>query len=154
MIVNSLINKLKKRKLKNLIIKPVFLKDSFYLNLIHFLENQTYLNVKKIKLILKNNFLLNMPIGYVMIDGFQNIVGFLGTIFSNRTVNESEFLQCCLHTWIVDKKYRLYSHYLLLQILEEYKDLNIFTFNPIYKLERLYLKFNFSNKIFIKKFFI
>lgn len=154
MIVNSLINKLKKRKLKNLIIKPVFLKDSFYLNLIHFLENQTYLNVKKIKLILKNNFLLNMPIGYVMIDGFQNIVGFLGTIFSNRTVNESEFLQCCLHTWIVDKKYRLYSHNLLLQILEEYKDLNIFTFNPIYKLERLYLKFNFSNKIFYKEIFL
>ena len=154
MIVNSLINKLKKRKLKNLIIKPIFLKDSYYQNLIHFLDNQTYLNVRKIKLILKNNFLLNMPIGYIMIDSFQNIVGFLGTIFSIRMVNKSEFLQCYLHTWIVDKKYRLNSHNLLLQILEDYKDLNIFTFNPVYKLAGLYQKFNFSHQIFYKEIFL
>jgi hypothetical protein len=49
--------------------------------------------------------LKQFPYGYVMLDN-GNIVGFLGTIFSERTLGGERAIHCNLSAWIVDEDYR------------------------------------------------
>jgi hypothetical protein len=46
------------------------------------------------------------PYGYALIDGQRQIQGFLGTIYTPRTINGKSFLSCNLSCWIVDENYR------------------------------------------------
>ena len=57
----------------------------------------------------------------------KNIVGFLGTIFSERIVNDKRLLFCNLSTWVVLKEFRQYSLLLLFKVLKK-KDIIITAF--------------------------
>lgn len=46
------------------------------------------------------------PYGYALVDGQRQIQGFLGTIYTRRTINGKSFLSCNLSCWIVDESYR------------------------------------------------
>ena len=54
--------------------------------------------------------------GYVLLNN-KTVVGFLGAIFSKRSLNGSTFKFCNLSTWIVEENYRQYSILLLLPIV-------------------------------------
>ena len=86
---------------------PVFFNTSLATRATKYLKTQTYLDYTTIEIFLKNNFNNEFPFGYVVINQTDEIVGFLGTMFSNRTENETKYLYCNLHTWIIDKNYRL-----------------------------------------------
>ena len=87
---NNLLAKLEKKSNFKLKVKPVFYNnnDKFVLN--SFLRDQKYLNSNEIFEILKINFLSNQPVGYALFKNEKNIVGFLGTIFSNRPIGEKK----------------------------------------------------------------
>ena len=50
--------------------------------------------------------LKQFPYGYIMLEN-DTIVGFLGTIFSERTLGGQKAVHCNLSAWIVDEDYRL-----------------------------------------------
>ena len=50
----------------------------------------------------------------------------IGTIFSKRKIENSNWHHCYLHSWIVDKDYRTQSFRLIIPIL---KKKNIFNFH-------------------------
>ena len=52
-------------------------------------------------------------------DKKKNILGFLGTIFSKRYYKKDFSDHCYLHSWIVEKKFRLQSFRLILPLLEK-----------------------------------
>jgi hypothetical protein len=55
--------------------------------------------------------------GYVMYDG-KNAVGFLGLLFSERTLNNNLIKFCNVTSWVVKKKYRRQSLHLFYPVLE------------------------------------
>jgi hypothetical protein len=55
--------------------------------------------------------------GYVLINN-EKAVGFLGTIFSHRLINNRPHKFCNLSTWVVSKEYRMYSIQLLFKVLK------------------------------------
>ena len=155
--------------MNNLKPEPVFFNTSLDIKITEYLKKQTYLNYTKFEIFLKNNFNNKFPFGYVVINQFNNIVGFLGTMFSNRTESETKYLYCNLHTWIIDKDYRLifFSHSdIILGPIFEYSC--AFFAKPVKPLIRLFLKkfdmkklemkyrviflLNFSNFLKIKKY--
>ena len=74
----------------NLKSEPVFFNTSLGLKAIEYLKTQTYLKYTAIENFMKNNFSDKFPFGYVVINQFDEIVGFLGTMFSNRTEGETK----------------------------------------------------------------
>jgi len=108
--------------LNNLKSEPVFFNTSLAVKATEYLKKQAYLDYKTIETFLKNNFNPKYPFGYVVINQFDEIVGFLGTMFSNREESGTKYLYCNLHTWIIDKAYRLtffsYSNTILSPIFE------------------------------------
>lgn len=67
-------------------------------------------------------------VGYVLVDKGK-IVGFIGTIFSKRFINDNQFVFCNLTSWIVKKAYRNKSLHLLFPILR-LKDCTLTNFSP------------------------
>ena len=120
--------------------------------LIKFLEKQNFLEIKKIQSILKINFIDDSPIGYALLKNNSEVVGFLGTIFSKRRIQNQLFDHCYLHTWIVSKNYRMQSFRLIKPVLE--KKVFISTFSPIKSLEGLYKKLYFEEKNYFTKFIV
>ena len=59
----------------------------------------------------------NDILGYVLTNN-GSIIGFLGTIFSNRMINNKLYTFCNLTTWVVNRKYREHSIQLLFKALE------------------------------------
>ena len=55
--------------------------------------------------------------GYVMYDG-DKAVGFLGLLFSQRTLQKKESKFCNVSSWVVNKEYRRQSLHLLLPVLK------------------------------------
>jgi hypothetical protein len=55
--------------------------------------------------------------GYVMYDG-KNAVGYLGLLFSERTLNNNLIKFCNVTSWVVKKKYRRQSLHLFYPVLE------------------------------------
>ena len=140
---NNFIANLKKRASKSLKVEPVFLNNKLENETITYLQKQSYLDFTKLENILKNNFIKEFPFGYVLMTHFGEIVGFLGTMFSDRNEKESKNIYCNLHTWIVNKSYRLNSYLLLLPLIEEMYVVT--TLTPIETLIGLYQKFGFQN---------
>ena len=66
--------------------------------------------------------------GYVLMDG-QQLVGVIGTIFSERIVGESSHRVCNLHSWFVKPEYRGRSLLLLRPVLRM-KDVTLTDFTP------------------------
>ncbi len=146
---NNLIKKLEKRVDNKIKLKPIFKGEDDEILLKKFLNKQNYLKPKNIFSIIEINFLKNSPIGYALYKSESEIVGFLGTIFSERKVQHSLCNHCYLHSWIVDENYRKQSFRLIIPILE--KKLFISTFSPIKSLEGLYEKLGFNVKNFSSK---
>ena len=139
---NNFITNLKKRASKSLKVEPVFLNSKLENEAIAYLQKQSYLDFAKLENILKNNFIKEFPFGYVLMTHFDEIVGFLGTMFSDRNEEEGQNIYCNLHTWIVNKSYRLNSYLLLLPLMEERYVVTAFT--PIKTLIGLLQKFSFQ----------
>jgi len=139
---STFIDNLKERKSEKFKVEPVFHDGKFELETLNYLKKQKYLDFLKIKIYLKIKFVDNLPFGYILKNELDQVVGFLGTIFCNRTYNGNILTFCNLHTWIVEKSYRLNSYLLLLQLME--KKCAITTFTPIKTLVGLYKKFGFK----------
>ena len=58
-----------------------------YLKAIDYLKKQNFLKFPQVEKILRNNFLSEYPLGYIIKDKKNEIVGFMGTIFSRRNLS-------------------------------------------------------------------
>ena len=135
------IEKIKNRAPKKYNVDEVFFNSKLETQTIEYLKNQNYLAYEGISKILMIKFDETYPFGYVL-KCENEIVGFLGTIFSQRKINSKNYIYCNLHTWIVNKSHRLNSYLLLLPIVE--KNCLIMTFTPVKSLIGLYQKFGFE----------
>jgi hypothetical protein len=143
------LDSLTRKKDKNFKVEPIFDGDKNKILLDNFLKKQNFLNTNDVLSIIKINFLKKQPIGYILIENDKNIVGFLGTIYSKRTINEILVEHCYLHSWVVLKKFRLQAFKLILPILK--KNIFISTYSPVKSLEGLYRKFDFDESHFYSK---
>lgn len=144
---DSFIQKLNQRASLNLSFKEVILNDEYYTETINYLKKQKFLDFNEIFKIIKINSGSNLPIGNILI--YKNsIVGFMGTLYSKKT-NNVQILTCNIHSWIVDKRFRLNSFYLLSSILS--KDVIFTAFTPVKSLIGLLNKFNFIKKTYYYK---
>ena len=96
---------------KNYKVAPIYLKSKLENQSINYLKKQNYLDFKKIAQILKLNFNKKYPLGFVL-KNKKNIVGFVGTLFSERKINKKNYKFCSIHTWVVNKEDRICSHML------------------------------------------
>ena len=149
-MINNILSKLEKKGDTNLKVEPIYINDKkkFYLD--NFLKNQKFLNYNEVIDILKINYDNKKPIGYILIKDEKDIVGFLGTIFSNRPIEEKLVEHCYLHSWIVSKNHRLEAFKLIIPIIK--KNIFISTYSPVKSLEGLYKKIGFEEIIFFSKF--
>ena len=138
----NFIEKTKKKALKNLKIDEAYFNTDIGTETINYLKEQKYIKFDKIKKVLKINFISDYPFGYVIRNQYGNIVGFMGTIFSTRNHNNANNILCNIHTWIVDKKYRINSFLLLTPLLE--KNITMTAFTPVKTLVGLLEKLGFE----------
>lgn len=75
----------------------------------------------------ENPFNSEGPAGYILKDN-EEVVGFLGTIFSVRIINGREVTFCNMHSWIVDEKYRR-NGLLLLNRIHKFKNFILTNFS-------------------------
>ena len=135
------IQKIEERASKNLKIHEVYLGTELELETIEYLKKQKYIEFSKIEIILKNNFIPIYPFGYILKNKKNDIVGFMGTIFSIRVFGNKEKVFCNIHTWIVDEAYRINSFLLLTTLVKNKFILTAFT--PVKTLVGLLEKFGF-----------
>lgn len=146
----NLLDRLVKKGSTNLLVKPIFNNKNDKFILQNFLSSQKFLNPNDVLKILKINFNVEQPIGYILINDKKEIVGFLGTIFSSIPVEEKLVEHCYLHSWIVLKKYRIEAFNLILPLIK--KNIFLSTYSPISSLEGLYKKLSFEEQHFYSKF--
>ena len=137
-----LIQNLISRQSKKIKVEPVFFKTELSLKTSKYLSEQKYLNFSKINKIIQINYNQKFPYGYVLKNQLDEMVGFLGTIFSLREQKKTNYKYCNLHTWIVNETYRVNGYSLILPLLNE--DCQITTFTPIKTLVTLYEKLGFK----------
>ena len=130
------------RQSKKIKVEPVFFKTELSLKTNKYLSEQKYLNFSKINKIIQINYNQKFPYGYVLKNQLDEMVGFLGTIFSLRAQKKINYKYCNLHTWIVNETYRVNGYSLILPLLNE--DCQITTFTPIKTLVTLYEKLGFK----------
>ena len=148
---NFKINELSDRASKSYEIKEVYKKQSFFNNVLNFIESQNLLPINNINVILNLSTDDKYPIGTVLIEkNSQKIVGFVGTFFSNRYSSSDEILFCNIHSWIVDKKHRLYSFYLISNLLN--RNINLTAFTPVVPLK--FCKLGFIKTFIEEKFYL
>jgi hypothetical protein len=145
----NFLNKLVNKNERNFKVQPIFINDINKFGLDNFLKKQIFLNTNEVLSIIKISFLKKQPIGYILIKNEKDIVGFLGTIFSKRSINEMSVDHCYLHSWVVFERYRLQAFRLILPILN--KNIFISTYSPIKSLEGLYKKLEFEEDHFYSK---
>ena len=83
---------------------------------------------------------------------FNNIVGFAGTFFSSRIFNGENQFFCNIHSWIVNPTHRLYSFFLISNLVK--KNINLTAFTPVKSLKGLLQKFGFEKTIISENFFL
>ena len=99
-------------------IKEVYIGTILQKKTISYLKNQNYIEYEGINNILQLNYNKKFPIGYV-IKLKNKVVGFVGTLFSKRKINNKNYLYCNIHTWVVDKIHRVASHLLFKALLRK-----------------------------------
>ena len=67
----------------------------------------------------------------------------MGTIFSKKIHANQEYTYCNIHSWVVDKSYRINSFFLLIPIIK--KKIILTAFTPVKSLVGLLEKFDFKN---------
>ena len=122
-------------------IDEVFFNGQLKTQTTDYLKNQDYLDYKKIKQVLKINFNKVYPIGYVL-KVENKIVGFVGTLFSERKINKKDYIYCNIHTWIVNESHRLSSHLLFFPLIKKKCIITVLT--PLKRLCSLFQKIGFS----------
>lgn len=143
------ISDLDKRASKKLSIEEVFKYGKNYDSAINFLKKQIFLPYQNIENLISFQKNEKYPIGYMMLNRNNAVVGFVGTWFSERKIKGYENIFCNIHSWIVQQEYRLYSFYLI-SLLNK-KNINLTAFTPVESLKGLLLKFGFGKKeIFYK----
>ena len=130
---------------KNLLIEEIKINSDNFNKLKEYLNNQDFLDSKRISLLFQFNQNNNYPIGFVIKNLENNIVGFMGTLFYEKLINDKKFIFCNIHSWIVNKKYRLNSFFLITPLLK--KELNLTAYTPVKSLKGLLEKFGLSKKI-------
>ena len=126
-------------------LEPVYFNTELSEKTFNYLKNQKYIEYKKIKIFIENKFCADHPYGFLIVDSNSNIYGFLGTMFSNRTNKDfKKYIFCNLHTWIVDKKYRINFFTNAKKILQPIFAYNCMFFaKPVLSLIRMFER-NFS----------
>ena len=137
------IGKLEQRAERSLKVEEVNLNSQLYIETINYLRKQKYLKFEEIIKVIKNSFLSNHPLGYIIKNHENNIVGFMGTIFSKKIHANQEYTYCNIHSWVVDKSYRINSFFLLIPIIK--KKIILTAFTPVKSLVGLLEKFDFKN---------
>jgi hypothetical protein len=103
---------------KNYSVKNIFLKDLKVNHINSYLKKQHFIKYEKIK----KNFLIQYnkkyPVGYILQNQNQT-VGFLGTLFSIRSIKNKKKLFCNIHSWLVDVNHRIASQLLFKKILNK-----------------------------------
>ncbi len=146
------IDQLNQRASKILEIKEVYLNDDFFKSVIKFIEEQDLKPINKIIKLLYLSGNEKFPVGKIMFNKKdKKIVGFMGTYFSTRIEENKRLLFCNIHSWIVVKSFRLYSYYLISDLLN--KDISLTAFTPIQPLKGLLLKLGFK-KFFVMEYLI
>ena len=136
---NKISKELIDRVSKNFKIEEVKFKSRNYQNALEYLKKQKFLEFEKIKSILETSNSAEFPVGYVMLDkDKEQIVGYMGSFFSKKKIDNQQITTCNIHTWIVDKKVRIYSFFLITPLLE--KNLNLTAFTPVESLKGLLKK--------------
>ena len=134
--------KIEQRAKRSLVVEEVNLNTQLYNEAISYLKKQKYIKFLEINKILTNNFLSNHPFGYAIKDNNNNVVGFMGTIFSKKILDNEEHVYCNIHSWIVDRAYRINSFLLLTPLLK--KKIILTAFTPVPSLVGLLEKFGFK----------
>lgn len=135
------LEKIKNRAPRKYNVSEVLFNSNLETQTIEYLKKQNYLSYEGINKILTIKFNDTYPFGYILKSN-NEIVGFLGTMFSQRKINKKNYIYCNLHTWIVNKSHRMYSYLLLLPLIE--RNCLIMTFTPVKSLIGLYQKFGFE----------
>ena len=135
---NKIFKELIDRASKNYKIEEVKFESFNYQDTLNYLKKQKFLEFKKIETILVCSSSKEFPIGYIMLNMNKEIIGFMGSFFSKKKNNNQEVTTCNIHTWIVEKKVRIYSFFLITPLLE--KNFNLTAFTPVESLKGLLKK--------------
>ena len=150
-LINFNKNKLEQRALKSYKIVEIYKKDLRSKVVFNFLKTQKFIPIENINLILKSSK-EDLPVCSIMIHlKSGETVGFVGTFFSKKTFKNKKILFCNIHSWIVDKKHRLYSFFLIQNLVK--KKINLTALTAINTLKGLLMKFGFKEKIIEEKFY-
>jgi len=122
-------------------VKEVFLKDKLYQKSLNYLKKQNHLDYNKIKILNKINFNKKFPVFNVLLHK-NVIVGFLGTIFSNKISFNRRYVNCNVHSWLVDKNHRVVATLLFEKIIE--KNCTITVLSSLPRLHKIFKKMKFQ----------
>jgi len=139
------LKKIIKKASKNLLIDEIKINSDNFNKLKEYLYNQEFLDGKQVSLLFQFNQNNNYPIGFIIKNLEKNIVGFMGTLFYEKLINNKKFIFCNIHSWIVNKNYRLNSFFLITPLLKE--KLNLTAFTPVKSLKGLLEKFGLNKSI-------
>lgn len=147
--------KIYKSWLRNYKVEKVYYNNRLYLQTLKYIKKQNNLNYQKVLFLLNNFINKKYPICNVLIYE-KKVVGFVGTTFSLKKLNNKNFLNCNIHSWMVDVNHRIGSSMLINKIK---KKCIITVLSSLPRLEKTFLKLGFKKFnmfykiIFIKKFF-
>ena len=86
------------------------------------------------------------PLGYIMRNSNNNkIVGFLGTVYSRRNINNNDIVCCNLTQWYVEKEFRMFAYAFLPPLLD--KKIIIYSHTPRPSIIGVYKKLGFEIKV-------
>lgn len=147
------IQNLEYRALKSYKIIKIFESEIHSEKVSNFLKKQKYISFETIIKILKSSKEKKLPIANIMLHKNSNqIVGFVGTLFSVKKINNTDYHYCNIHSWIVSKNHRLFSFFLISDLLK--KEINLTAFTAVYTLKGLLNKLGFEKKIINEKFYL
>ena len=139
------LKKIIKKASNNLSIEEIKITSNNFNKLKEYLNNQVFLDSERISLLFQFNQNINYPIGFIIKNLENKIVGFMGTLFYEKFINKKKFIFCNIHSWIVNKRFRLNSFFLITPLLKE--RLNLTAYTPVKSLEGLLEKFGFNKTI-------
>ena len=134
-------------------VQKIFKKSEKTDKISEFLLKQKLVPFQNINNILSASRNDKFPIGSIMIlKKTQEIIGFVGTFFSSRKEKGEEHVFCNIHSWILSPNHRLYSFYLISNLINERVNLTAFT--PVETLKGLLNKLGFKKMGLVENFIV
>ena len=150
------VKKIKNIWLRNYKVEKIYYNSRLYNQTLKYLKKQKNLNYSKVLFLLNNFINKKYPICNILLYN-KKVVGLVGTIFSQKKFNKKKYLNCNIHSWMVEINHRIASSLLIDQI----KDNSIITvLSSLPRLEKTFLKLGFKKLnmeykiVFIKNFFL